>query len=42
MEREKLFDIWFVFRIWVFEMIFGEIETKRDVSQFKQGENKLC
>jgi hypothetical protein len=24
MEREKLFDIWFVFRIWEFEVYYGE------------------
>jgi hypothetical protein len=24
MEREKLFDIWFLFRIWAFKMIFGK------------------
>lgn len=41
MEREKLVEIWFVFGIWVFEMIFGKIATTRDVSQFKQGENVL-
>jgi len=40
-EREKLVEIWFVFGIWVFEMIFGKIATTRDVSQFKQGENVL-
>jgi len=32
MEREKLFDIWFLFRIWAFKMIFGKIATMRDAS----------
>jgi hypothetical protein len=39
MERGKLDDISFVFRIWVFEMIFGKITTMRNASRFKQGEN---
>jgi uncharacterized protein with ParB-like and HNH nuclease domain len=41
MERERLVDIRFVFRIWVFVMIFEKIATTRDASQFKQGENVL-
>jgi len=30
MEREKLVDIWFVFRICVFGIIFGKIATMRN------------
>jgi hypothetical protein len=37
MEREKLVDIWFVFRIWEFEMT-GKIVMTWDASQFKNGE----
>jgi hypothetical protein len=38
MEREKLLDIWFLFRIWAFEIIFGKIATMWDASDLKQEE----
>lgn len=38
MDREKLVDFLFVFRIWAFEMIFERITAMRDASESKQGE----